>query len=110
MARNVLPARLGDVPPGKARTIMPIRTQRTKGGKTRNRGSEMDWFAEDPWADPESEAAFEAAELDWSPDSWGSTDEDLDASSSEDEDKYTDDGDADDDDWGPIRPRRNAAK
>ena len=86
---------------------MPMRTQRTKGGRNRNRSSEMDWFAEDPWADPESEAAFEAAELDWSPDAWGSTEEDLEASDSDDEDRYSDEEVADDDDWGPIRPRRS---
>lgn len=77
---------------------MPSRTHRTKGSKHRRGPRALDWFAEDPWAEPDS-ASFDSATLDWNLGPFDSS-EDIDDPSSDDDEEY-------DDDWGPIRLRRD---
>lgn len=80
---------------------MPMHSDRRRVRGRRSR-SELDWFFEDPWADPSAEA-FAADEDDWYPElfegnearleDWDPDDEELD---------LEDPADA----WGPIRKRR----
>ena len=72
---------------------MPMRSDRMKRGRIRRRHSELDWFAEDPWAEPNPPAAWKDKqdELDFESLGWS------------DDDEYHED---DYDGWGPIRPRR----
>ena len=58
---------------------MPMRGDRTKRERDRSRNSDLDWFAEDPWSDPEL-ASLEDSQDDWEPDLWGTNDEGLDDS------------------------------
>lgn len=62
---------------------MPTRPDRAKRSRQRF-PSELDWFAEDPWADPEPQ-------------------EDVPDREADDEGLLMDD-----DGWGPIRPRRQS--
>lgn len=71
---------------------MPMRSNRMKRGRIRRRRSELDWFAEDPWAEPDP-AAREDKQDEWDAGLMGLSDED-------------DWRDEDYDGWGPIRPRR----
>jgi hypothetical protein len=71
-----------------------------KGNRHRRGPRPLDWFAEDPWAEPES-AMFDSAAVDWNLEPFDSDDEDLGDSSSDDDEGY-------DDDWGPIRLRRGS--
>ena len=68
---------------------MPIRSDRMKRSRIRHRRSELDWFAEDPWAEPKRTVRE---------DEW-----DAGLMDSIDDDDWRDD---DYDGWGPIRPRR----
>ena len=77
---------------------MPMRSDRMKRGRIRRRHSELDWFAEDPWAELDS-AAWEEKQDQWDAGLLGSSDEDA----CGDEDEWRDD---DHDGWGPIRLRR----
>jgi hypothetical protein len=85
---------------------MPTRADKTKRERDRGRKSDLDWFAEDPWSDP-NVASFEDSQDDREPDLWGSTDEDLDESLEDwDEGEEEDLMDEDDyDGWGPVRRR-----
>ena len=73
---------------------MPMHSDRRK---KRRRGKRdyraLDWFSEDPWADPVPGAPDVDVE-NWSLDSFGSDEEELDLFA---EDPY--------DGWGPVRPR-----
>lgn len=77
---------------------MPMRSDRIKRGRIRRRRSEIDWFAEDPWAEPDA-SAWEDEQDEWNADLSESFEEDVSA-----------DDDAGDNDeyegWGPIRLRR----
>ncbi|MGB5266483.1 MAG: hypothetical protein WBN30_07845 [Polyangiales bacterium] len=89
---------------------MRLQRKRRKGGRTRRQHSELDWFAEDPWAETEG-AAAPLSLTDWQQDLAYFSEDDLgDVESSGDddwgEDEDDDGGEDDDDDWGPIRPRR----
>jgi len=80
---------------------MPMRTDKTKRGRIRRSNSDLDWFAEDPWAEP-GEAMFEDSSDDWDLSSMQATDEEgtgLGADDEEDEPESADN-------WGPIRRRR----
>lgn len=92
MARNVLWLPGGYVPVKEGRTTMPMRSNRMKRGRIRRRRSELDWFAEDPWAEP-GPAAREDKQDEW----------DAGLMGLRDEDDWRDD---DYDGWGPIRLRR----
>lgn len=72
---------------------MPMHNDRRKRRRAKREYRALDWFSEDPWAEPGSEPSTED-ENDLSLDSWGSEDEELDLSA---EDPY--------DGWGPVRPR-----
>lgn len=79
---------------------MPMHTERRRRGRLRT-SSELDWFSEDPWAEPDWDTAGRDEEDTWYPGLW----------EPDDEEELSDDADsyfaADPyDDWGPIR-RRN---
>ncbi len=79
---------------------MPMRSEGTRRGRLHRRRSEMDWFEEDPWADPNCQPSEDSLN-DWEPLLLDSEDEPrVDGS-------WTDDEEIDDDpdDWGPIRLR-----
>ena len=75
---------------------MPMRSDRMKRGRRRRRHSELDWFAEDPGAEPDPPAAWKDKrnELDF---------ESLDPSAND----WRDEGY---DGWGPIRSRRRSLR
>lgn len=77
-----------------------------KRDRDRGRKNDLDWFAEDPWSDPDL-ASFEDSQDDWEPDLWGTIDEDLDEGLQEyDEEEESDSLNEDDyDGWGPVRRR-----
>lgn len=79
---------------------MPMRSDRMKRGRIRGRRSELlDWFAEDPWAEPGS-AAGEDMRDEWNASLLDPSDEET---------RGDDVGEWDDDEydgWGPVRPRR----
>lgn len=81
---------------------MPMHTDRRRRGRIRQRHSDLDWFAEDPWAEPDLAALEQSFEDDWYPGLWEPTDEEN-PSSEEETDPWDDD---DHDGWGPVRPRR----
>lgn len=85
---------------------MPMRSDRTKRDRIRRHRSELDWFAEDPWAEPNRPPA-EYSLNDWHPGAWGSDEGDLDDEGWKGEDEWNEDSD---DEWGPIRPRRKHHK
>jgi hypothetical protein len=62
----------------------------------------MDWFTEDPWAEP-SLTALEDEEDEWYPGLWESSDEDEVWAVDDEVDVSTEDPY---DGWGPVRPRR----
>lgn len=76
---------------------MRMRSDRMKRGRIRRRRSELDWFAEDPWAEPDP-AAREDEQDEW--------DAGLIGLSDDDDWRDNDWRDDDYDGWGPIRPRR----
>jgi hypothetical protein len=79
-----------------------MQRNRRKGGRIRRHRSELDWFAEDPWAETDGPAATLSFD-DWQQ---GFEDliendlDDVDLSEDEESDEDVHDG------WGPIRPRR----
>lgn len=80
---------------------MPMHTDRRRRGRRHGRYSDLDWFAEDPWAEPDLSALERDADDDWYPGLWESTDDEVlvsDDPDSWDEDQY--------DGWGPIRRRK----
>ena len=91
---------------------MPMRGDRTKRERDRSRNSELDWFAEDPWSDPEL-ASLGDSQDDWEPDLWGTNDEGLDDSLDlddgledlDDEEEKETMNEDDYDGWGPVRRR-----
>ena len=65
---------------------MRMQRKRRKGGRTRRQHSELDWFAEDPWAETEGPAA-PLSLTDWQQDLAYLSEDDLgDVESSGDED------------------------
>lgn len=76
---------------------MPMRSDRMRRGRIRRRRSELDWFAEDPWAEPNPPAAWKGKQdkLDFESLGWS------------DDDEYHED---DYDGWGPIRSRRRPVR
>lgn len=90
---------------------MPTRSDRTNRGRTRSLDDELDWSAEDSFADPDDDALFGDGDGDdWDPDDEDTNDEgedDWDMEDEEDDEDKDEDKDKDeDDDWGPIRRRR----
>jgi hypothetical protein len=85
---------------------MRMRRETRKVGRIRRRHSELDWFAEDPWAETQSPAAPLSLE-DWQQDFADLSENDLsDAESSGDEEWDADEYDG----WGAIRPRRGPSR
>ena len=80
---------------------MPMHTDRRRRGRSQRRHSDLDWFAEDPWGEPDVAALEGDAEDDWYPGLWEPSDDD---------DVWEADGEASSEDpydgWGPVRPRR----
>jgi len=83
---------------------MPMRTDRTKRGRIRRSSSDLDWFSEDPWAEP-GEATFGDGDDDWDLGSLQATDEENAGFNADDEDDQERS-----DDWGPIRRRRERGR
>ncbi len=85
---------------------MPMHTERRRRGRGHGRYSDLDWFGEDPWAEPDLAALERDADDEWYPGSWESTDEDFlsadDVADSWNEDQY--------DGWGPIRRRKRPSE
>lgn len=89
---------------------MPMRGDKTKRERD-GRKSDLDWFAEDPWSDPDL-ASFEDSQDDWDPETWGTVDEELDQSladwdEEEDDESSSEESSGEDDygGWGPVRRR-----
>ena len=81
---------------------MPTQNDRRKPGRARRYRSELDWFGEDPWAEPDPQAS----EDDWDqqiPNLWASNEDDPDEGDWNERDEWNEE---DHDGWGPIRPRR----
>ncbi len=78
---------------------MPKHTERGRRGR-RRASSQLDWFSEDPWAEPSWDAAEQDDEDTWYPGLWEPDDEDK---LSEDLEGYL--AAEPYDDWGPIRRR-----
>lgn len=77
---------------------MPKHRERRRRDKFRR--SELDWFAEDPWAEPDLDAMEHDEEDVWYPGLWEPDDEEL---QSEDVDIYSPSDPYDG--WGPVRRR-----
>jgi len=77
---------------------MPMRSDRIKRGPARRPRSELDWFAEDPWAERDS-SAREDEQDEWND---GLT-ESVGHNVATDDDEW---GDDECEGWGPIRLRR----
>lgn len=87
---------------------MTIRSHRAKRDRIHRHRSELDWFAEDPWGEPDSPTSEDGLD-DWQPALWGSTAEEVGDGDSTDEEEVSASGEVSEegyDDWGPIRPRR----
>lgn len=84
---------------------MPMHSDRRRRGRSYGRHSELDWFAEDPWAEPDFAALDSGRDDEWYPGLWEPTDDDelwLDGETdATGEDPY--------DGWGPVRPRKRAS-
>ncbi len=79
---------------------MRLQRKRRKGGRTRRQHSELDWFAEDPWAETEGPAAPLSLK-DWQQDLAFLSEDDLgDVESSGDEEWGEDEDEDEDDDLG----------
>ena len=81
---------------------MRTHRERRKGGRIRRHRSELDWFAEDPWAETEGPAATRSLE-DLHEDFDDPIEKEL------DDVDLSEDEESDDDEyggWGAIRPRR----
>lgn len=81
---------------------MPMRNTRTRRSRSQSHGSELDWFAEDPWADPDRASSEESSD-DWEAELMAEDDDSLIDGFWADEDGEPE---ADLDDWGPIQRRR----
>jgi hypothetical protein len=81
---------------------MPMRSNTRKRGRIRRHRSELDWFGEDPWAEPDRPASEDSLD-DWTPDAWDLNENELGDGNWSDEDEGNEDSH---DGWGPIRPRR----
>jgi len=75
-----------------------------KRGRIRRSDSDLEWFAEDPWAEP-GDAMFDESDDDWDLGSLQATDEESSGFGDDDDD----DPEASDD-WGPIRRRRERGR
>ena len=82
---------------------MPMHSDRRRHHRTRRRRSDLDWFGEDPWADPELSALQRDA--DDYPGLWETSDAES-TLSRDPEDEAEDWSEDPFDDWGPIRSRR----
>ena len=102
MARNLLRNFQWALPVEKARFHMPMRKDRTKRGRIRRHSSELDWFGEDPWAEPDRPASEDSLD-DWHPALGSSNEDDFGDGDWIDEDEGIEDSH---DGWGPIRLRR----
>ena len=80
---------------------MPMRGDKTKRDRD-HRPSELDWFAEDPWSDPDL-ASLGDSQDDWDPDLWGTSDESVDDWDESEENEESDEDEHDG--WGPVRRR-----
>jgi hypothetical protein len=87
---------------------MPMHSDRRRHQRTRRRKSELDWFGEDPWADPES-AASQDDEDDYYPGLWEPGNAEQAASGAQDDEMEAWDEDSFDD-WGPVRLRRGSSR
>ena len=85
---------------------MPMHSDRRRHDRRRGRYSDLDWFAEDPWAEPDLAALERDNEDEWYPGLWEPTDDDeawgLD-DATDPSSEYPYDG------WGPVRRRRRRA-
>lgn len=82
-----------------------MRTDRPNRRRDKSRNSELDWFAEDPWGDPDTDlTAFDDDDADY-PGMWGQSEdsEEEDWTVHEDGDQWNEDAH---DGWGAIRSRR----
>ncbi len=81
---------------------MPMHIERRRKNRSRGRYSELDWFAEDPWAEPDLAALERGEEDEWYPGLWEPSDEETwrfeDSDDETDEDPFNG--------WGPVRRRR----
>jgi hypothetical protein len=84
---------------------MPMRTDRMKRGRIRRSNSDLDWLADDPWAEP-GDATFDDSSDDWDLGSLQATDEEGGGFSDDEEEEDPES----DDDWGPIRRRRERGR
>ncbi len=82
-----------------------MRTERTNRRRDKNRHSELDWFAEDPWGEPGLAAFDDKDDDDDYAGMWGQSEdsEDEDWTLHEDGDEWNEDAH---DGWGAIRSRR----
>lgn len=81
---------------------MPMKNDRRKPSRGRRYRSELDWFSEDPWAEPVPQASEDDWD-EWTPDLWALNEgdpEDADWNEGDEWDEEDHDG------WGPVRPRR----
>lgn len=79
-----------------------MRSTRTRRGRSQRHGSELDWFAEDPWADPDRPSSEDSSD-DWESGLVASDDDSfIDGFWAEEDGEPEDDLD----DWGPIQRRR----
>lgn len=79
---------------------MPMHNDRRRRNRGRRRSSVLDWFAEDPWGEPDLAMRETDDDDAWGPSLWEPSDDDTVPGS---EDTWSEDPD---DDWGPIRRRR----
>ncbi len=84
---------------------MPMHTDRRRRSRSGGRYSELDWFAEDPWAEPDSAALGTDDEDEWYPGLWEPTDDDEAWASDDATDPWSMDPY---DGWGPVRRRRRS--
>lgn len=81
---------------------MPMQNDRRKPRRARRYRSELDWFGEDPWADPSPQAPGDDWD-DWNLDLQAFQEDDPDDADCSDADEWNGD---DHDGWGPVRARR----
>ena len=85
---------------------MPMHNDRRGRKKGTRRYSELDWFAEDPWAEPDLAALERDGEDEWIPSLWETTDDDQASGIDDVTDPWSEDPY---DGWGPVRLRRKGA-
>jgi hypothetical protein len=84
---------------------MPRYSDKRRRRPVRSRESALDWFAEDPWAEPEAASWEDDDGDDWYPGLYDPSD-DVDAATWGAEEADEDWKDDPYDGWGPVRPRR----